>query len=81
MFVKNFIERPVLSIVISLLITLVGAIAIPNMAVQRFPDLVPPTVLVTANYPGASAVTVEQTVASLIEQEVNGAEHMIYMSS
>ena len=81
MFVKNFIERPVLSIVISLLITLVGGIAIPNMAVQRFPDLVPPTVLVTANYPGASAVTVEQTVASLIEQEVNGAEHMIYMSS
>ena len=81
MFVKNFIERPVLSIVISLLITLVGAIAIPNMAVQRFPDLVPPTVLVTANYPGASAVTVEQTVASLIEQHLQSGRQAGYDSS
>ncbi|MCA9792760.1 MAG: multidrug efflux RND transporter permease subunit, partial [Candidatus Eremiobacteraeota bacterium] len=81
MSAKTFIHRPVLSIVIAILITMVGALALPNMAVQRFPDLVPPTVLVSANYPGASAVTVEQTVASQIEQEVNGAEHMIYMSS
>lgn len=81
MSADTFIRRPVLSIVISLLIVLVGALAIPNMAVQRFPDLVPPTVLVTAVYPGASAVTVEQTVATQIEQEVNGAENMIYMSS
>lgn len=81
MSASTFIKRPVLSIVISILITLVGALAIPNMAVQQFPDLAPPTVLVTAVYPGASAVTVEQTVATQIEQEVNGAEHMIYMSS
>ncbi len=78
---STFIKRPVLSIVISLLLTLVGALAIPNMAVQRFPDLVPPTVLVSATYPGADAVTVEQTVATQIEQVVNGAEHMLYMSS
>ncbi|MFA5508202.1 MAG: multidrug efflux RND transporter permease subunit [Vulcanimicrobiota bacterium] len=81
MSASTFIRRPVLSIVISILITLVGALAIPNMAVQRFPDLVPPTVMVTATYPGADAVTLEQTVATQIEQEVNGAEHMIYMSS
>lgn len=78
---NTFIHRPVLSIVLSILITLVGLLAVPNMAVQRFPDLVPPTVMVSAMYPGASAITVEETVASQIEQEVNGAEHMIYMSS
>jgi multidrug efflux pump len=81
MFAKTFIHRPVLAIVISILITLAGLLAIPNMAVARFPDLAPPTVLVTANYPGADAVTVEQTVATQIEQEVNGAENMIYMQS
>jgi multidrug efflux pump len=81
MFTKTFIHRPVLAMVISLLITLVGLLAIPNLAVARFPDLAPPTVLVTANYPGADAVTVEQTVATQIEQEVNGAENMIYMQS
>ena len=76
-----FIRRPVLAIVISVLILLIGALAIPNMAIARFPDLAPPTVLVTANYPGANSVTVEKTVATQIEQEVNGAEHMIYMQS
>ncbi len=76
-----FIRRPVMAIVISILITLVGLLALPNMAVARFPDLAPPTVLVTANYPGADAETVEQTVATLIEREVNGAENMIYMQS
>lgn len=78
---KFFIHRPVLAIVISILITLVGLLSIPNMAVARFPDLAPPTVLVTANYPGADAATVEKTIATLIEREVNGAENMIYMSS
>ena len=76
-----FIRRPVMAIVISILITLVGLLALPNMAVARFPDLAPPTVLVTANYPGADAETVEKTVATLIEREVNGAENMIYMQS
>ena len=70
-----------MAIVISILITLVGLLALPNMAVARFPDLAPPTVLVSANYPGADAETVEQTVATLIEREVNGAENMIYMQS
>ena len=78
---KFFIHRPVLAIVISILITLVGFLAIPNMAVARFPDLAPPTVVVTANYQGADAQTVEKTIATIIEREVNGAENMIYMQS
>ena len=81
MSANTFIHRPVLAIVVSILITLVGLLALPNMAVARYPDLAPPTVLVTANYPGADAVTVEKTVATQIEQEVNGAENMIYMQS
>ena len=76
-----FIHRPVLAIVISILITLVGGLALPNMAVARFPDLAPPTVVVSATYPGADAATVEKTVATLIEREVNGVENMIYMQS
>jgi len=76
-----FIHRPVLAIVVSILITLVGLLALPNMAVARFPDLAPPTVLVSANYPGADAATVEKTIATLIEREVNGVENMIYMQS
>lgn len=78
---KFFIHRPVLAIVISILITLVGLLAVPNMAVARFPDLAPPTVLVTATYPGADAATVERTIGTIIEREVNGAENMIYMQS
>lgn len=78
---KFFIHRPVFAIVISILITLVGLLALPNMAVARFPDLAPPTVMVTANYPGADAATVEKTIATVIEREVNGAENMIYMQS
>ncbi len=78
---KFFIHRPVLAIVISILITLVGALALPNMAVARFPDLAPPTVVVSAVYPGADAATVEKTVATLIEREVNGVENAIYLQS
>ena len=81
MSAKTFIHRPVLAIVVSILITLIGLLALPNMAVARFPDLAPPTVLVSANYPGADAATVEKTVATVIEREVNGAENMIYMQS
>jgi hydrophobe/amphiphile efflux-1 (HAE1) family protein len=78
---RFFIHRPVLAIVISILITLVGLLSIPNMEVARFPNLAPPTVLVSATYPGADASTVEKTIATLIEREVNGAENMIYMQS
>src|SRR5580698_8459209 len=81
MISKFFIERPVLSNVIALLMILIGGVALFNLAVAQYPDVVPPTVQVTTRYPGASAKTVIDTVALPIEQQVNGAEGMIYMQS
>ncbi len=81
MFAQTFINRPVLATVISLLITIAGLLAIPTLPIAQYPDMVPPTVQVTAVYPGADSATVEQTVAAPIEQQVNGAEGMLYMVS
>ena len=76
-----FIERPVFAAVLAILITLVGAIAYPTLPVAQYPDIVPPTVNITASYPGASAETLADTVAAPIEEQVNGVEDMLYMSS
>src|SRR6186997_884476 len=76
-----FIRRPIVAIVISILIVLMGAYALRGLAFEQYPFLAPPTIRVTANYPGASAVAVEQSVATPTEQEVNGVEGMIYMKS
>jgi len=76
-----FIDRPKLAFVISIIITLVGAIAIYFIPVSEYPDIAPPQVVVTAQYPGASAADIDTTVAVPIETQVNGVEHMLYMSS
>jgi hydrophobic/amphiphilic exporter-1 (mainly G- bacteria), HAE1 family len=81
MISKFFIERPVLSNVIALLMILIGGVALFNLAVAQYPDVVPPTVQVTTRYPGASAKIVVDTVALPIEQQVNGVEDMLYMQS
>ncbi|MGA7714631.1 MAG: efflux RND transporter permease subunit, partial [Bradyrhizobium sp.] len=81
MISKFFIERPVLSNVIALLMVLIGGVALFKLAVAQYPDVVPPTVQVTTRYPGASARIVVDTVALPIEQQVNGVEDMLYMQS
>jgi hydrophobe/amphiphile efflux-1 (HAE1) family protein len=81
MFVNFFIDRPIFASVLAIVIVVAGAVAIPFLPIAMFPEITPPQVVVTATYPGASAEVVEQTVTTPIEQQVNGVEDMIYMSS
>jgi hydrophobe/amphiphile efflux-1 (HAE1) family protein len=76
-----FIDRPIFSAVLSILLTLAGLVSILSLPVAQYPEVTPPTVLVTASYPGANAKTVNDTVAAPIEQQVSGVENMLYMSS
>src|SRR5271169_2744271 len=80
-FAHFFIERPVFAGVLSIVTIIVGAIAIFTLPIAQYPEIAPPTVTVSASYPGANAKTVAETVATPIEQQINGVEGMIYMSS
>ena len=81
MNLKYFIDRPVLSMVISIIIVLMGAIALFNLPVEQYPDIAPPTIQVYANYPGANAETVQKAVVVPLEEAINGVEHMSYITS
>jgi multidrug efflux pump subunit AcrB len=76
-----FVDRPRLAVVVALIITLAGLLALTRIPVAQFPDIVPPQVQVTANYPGASAAVVEASIAQPIEAQVVGVDKMIYMKS
>src|SRR5262245_28019721 len=76
-----FIRRPIVAMVISIIIVLLGVRSLGSLSFEQYPFLAPPTIRVTATYPGASAVAVEQSVATPVEQEVNGVEGSIYMKS
>src|SRR5580704_1283299 len=78
---RFFIDRPVLGVVISAVILLAGLAAVNILPIAQYPEITPPTVQVSCSYPGASAKVVRDTVAAPIEQEVNGVERMLYMSS
>src|SRR5687767_8195476 len=78
---RFFIDRPIFAAVVSILITIVGAIAQRALPIAEYPEIAPPTVNVAATYPGASARIIAETVATPLEQEINGVDHMLYINS
>ncbi len=81
MFSKFFIDRPIFATVLAILMVIAGLITIKTLPVAQYPDITPPTVSVSATYPGANASTIARTVGVPIEEQINGVENMLYMSS
>lgn len=81
MFSKFFINRPIFATVLAILMVVAGAMTVFTLPIAQYPDITPPTVMVSASYPGADAQTVAESVGVPIEQQVNGIEGMLYMSS
>jgi HAE1 family hydrophobic/amphiphilic exporter-1 len=78
---KFFINRPIVALVISILMVMVGIVAMVQLPIAQYPNIAPPEILLTATYPGADALTLEQSVATPIEQQMSGVDNMIYMYS
>ena len=76
-----FIDRPIFSSVLAIIITIAGAVSLAALPIARYPQITPPTIVVSTSFPGADAATIEQSVAAPIEEQVNGVPHMIYMDS
>ena len=76
-----FIDRPIFSTVLAIIITISGAVSLSALPIARYPQITPPTIIVSTAFPGADAATIEQSVAAPIEEQVNGVPHMIYMDS
>ncbi len=79
MISRFFIDRPVFASVLSIVIVLAGLMAMRALPIAQYPEILPPEVVVSANYPGASAEVIATTVAAPLEQEINGVENMLYM--
>src|SRR3546814_10302560 len=78
---RFFVDRPVLAWVIALVIALAGLLALRGLPIEQYPEIAPPSLTIDVSYPGADAATLEQTVTTVIEQELNGVEGFLYMSS